>query len=158
MSSRMFQNVILQMKEATDRRIGVIDADGSVVSCTDSSVVGEKWAECIIRLSGADEAVVHFGGMTLRPLTGDGAHFEFAVFVDGEDAQASVLYGQGTVERLFSVTRYLRYGLLAIVGLAAIREKIAYSNIPPALRGVGITFIITGLMGIAFMSFMGIKL
>ena len=47
--------------------------------------------------------------------------------------------------------------LLAIVGLAAIREKIAYSNIPPALRGVGITFIITGLMGIAFMSFMGIK-
>ena len=48
--------------------------------------------------------------------------------------------------------------LLAIVGLAAIREKIAYSNIPPALRGVGITFIITGLMGIAFMSFLGIKL
>ena len=48
--------------------------------------------------------------------------------------------------------------LFAIVGLAAIREKIAYSNIPPALRGVGITFIITGLMGIAFMSFMGIKL
>ncbi len=48
--------------------------------------------------------------------------------------------------------------LLAIVGLAAIREKIAYSNIPQALRGVGITFIITGLMGIAFMSFMGIKL
>ena len=48
--------------------------------------------------------------------------------------------------------------LLAIVGLAAIREKIAYSNIPPALRGIGITFIITGLMGIAFMSFLGIKL
>lgn len=48
--------------------------------------------------------------------------------------------------------------LLAIVSIAAIREKIAYSNIPPALRGLGITFIITGLMGIAFMSFMGIKL
>ena len=48
--------------------------------------------------------------------------------------------------------------LLAIVGLAAIREKIAYSNIPAPLRGVGITFIITGLMGLAFMSFMGIKL
>ena len=47
---------------------------------------------------------------------------------------------------------------LAIVGLAAIREKIKYSNVPPALRGLGITFIITGLMGIAFMSFMGIKL
>ena len=48
--------------------------------------------------------------------------------------------------------------LLAIVGLAAIREKLAYSNVPRPLRGIGITFIITGLMGIAFMSFMGIKL
>ena len=48
--------------------------------------------------------------------------------------------------------------LLAIVGIAAIREKIAYSNVPAPLRGLGITFIITGLMAIGFMSFMGIKL
>ncbi len=48
--------------------------------------------------------------------------------------------------------------LLAIVSLAAIREKIRYSNVPAPLRGLGITFIITGLMGIAFMSFMGIEL
>jgi Na+-transporting NADH:ubiquinone oxidoreductase subunit E len=47
---------------------------------------------------------------------------------------------------------------LAIVAIAAIREKIKYSNVPKPLRGIGITFIITGLMGIAFMSFMGIKL
>jgi len=47
---------------------------------------------------------------------------------------------------------------LAIVGLAAIREKIRYSNVPAPLRGLGITYIITGLMGIAFMSFMGIEL
>ncbi len=47
---------------------------------------------------------------------------------------------------------------LAIISIAAIREKIRYSNVPPALRGLGITFIITGLMGIAFMSFLGIKL
>ncbi len=47
---------------------------------------------------------------------------------------------------------------LAIVGIAAIREKIRYSNVPAPLRGLGITFIITGLMGIAFMSFMGIEL
>lgn len=45
---------------------------------------------------------------------------------------------------------------IAIVSIAAIREKLRYSNIPPALRGLGITFILTGLMGIAFMSFMGI--
>jgi Na+-transporting NADH:ubiquinone oxidoreductase subunit E len=47
---------------------------------------------------------------------------------------------------------------LAIVGIAAIREKLKYSNVPAPLRGLGITFIITGLMGIAFMTFMGIKL
>ncbi len=47
---------------------------------------------------------------------------------------------------------------LAIVGIAAIREKIRYSNVPAPLRGLGITYIITGLMGIAFMSFMGIEL
>jgi Na+-transporting NADH:ubiquinone oxidoreductase subunit E len=48
--------------------------------------------------------------------------------------------------------------LLAIVAIAAIREKIRYSNVPAPLRGLGITFITTGLMGIAFMSFMGIQL
>lgn len=48
--------------------------------------------------------------------------------------------------------------MLAIVGLAAIREKLRYSNVPAPLKGLGITFIITGLMGIAFMSFSGIKL
>jgi Na+-transporting NADH:ubiquinone oxidoreductase subunit E len=47
---------------------------------------------------------------------------------------------------------------LAIVGIAAIREKLRYSNVPAPLRGIGITFIITGLMGIAFMMFMGIKI
>ncbi|MCC8019312.1 MAG: NADH:ubiquinone reductase (Na(+)-transporting) subunit E [Rikenellaceae bacterium] len=47
---------------------------------------------------------------------------------------------------------------LAIVMMAAIREKISYSDIPAPLRGVGITFIITGLMGIAFMTFLGIQL
>ena len=47
---------------------------------------------------------------------------------------------------------------LAIVAIAAIREKITYSNIPDPLKGLGITFIITGLMALGFMSFMGIKL
>ena len=47
---------------------------------------------------------------------------------------------------------------LAIVSLAAIREKMSYSNVPAALKGLGITFITVGLMGIAFMTFMGISL
>lgn len=48
--------------------------------------------------------------------------------------------------------------LLAIVGIAAIREKLKYSNVPDPLKGLGITFILTGLMAIAFMGFMGISL
>jgi Na+-transporting NADH:ubiquinone oxidoreductase subunit E len=47
---------------------------------------------------------------------------------------------------------------LAIVLLAAIRERLKYNNIPAPLRGMGIAFIITGLMGLAFMSFLGIKI
>lgn len=64
-----------------------------------------------------------------------------------------------------TITEATVYGLgsgigwfLAIVAIAAIRERIRYSNVPAPLRGLGITFILTGLMGIAFMSFMGIKL
>ncbi len=48
--------------------------------------------------------------------------------------------------------------LLAIVGLAAIREKLQYSNVPKPLKGLGITFIIVALMGVAFMSFSGIDI
>jgi Na+-transporting NADH:ubiquinone oxidoreductase subunit E len=48
--------------------------------------------------------------------------------------------------------------MLAIVALSAIREKMRYSNVPAPLKGLGITFILTGLMAIAFMSFLGIKL
>ena len=64
-----------------------------------------------------------------------------------------------------TVTESAVYGLgsgigwfLAIVAIASIREKIAYSNVPQPLKGLGITFVITGLMAIAFMSFSGIKL
>ena len=68
-------------------------------------------------------------------------------------------------KNFITVTESAVYGLgsgvgwfLAIVAIAAIREKIAYSNVPKPLKGLGITFIITGLMAIAFMSFSGIKL
>ncbi|MDR1222413.1 MAG: NADH:ubiquinone reductase (Na(+)-transporting) subunit E [Tannerella sp.] len=48
--------------------------------------------------------------------------------------------------------------LVAIVGMAAVREKLTYSNIPKPLRGLGIAFIITGLMGIGFMCFSGLNI
>lgn len=68
------------------------------------------------------------------------------------------------VTRSYTFTESVVFGLgsgigwlLAIVALAAVREKLKYSNVPAPLRGLGITMFITGLMGIAFMSFMGIK-
>lgn len=69
------------------------------------------------------------------------------------------------VERKYTFLESTVFGLgsgigwmLAIVALAAIREKIRYSNVPPALRGLGITMLLTGLMSVAFMSFSGITL
>jgi Na+-transporting NADH:ubiquinone oxidoreductase subunit E len=68
-------------------------------------------------------------------------------------------------ERDYTITEATVFGfssgigwLLAIVALAAIREKLKYSDVPNGLKGLGLTMILTGLMGIAFMSFMGIKL
>ncbi|MCB0618612.1 MAG: NADH:ubiquinone reductase (Na(+)-transporting) subunit E [Saprospiraceae bacterium] len=67
------------------------------------------------------------------------------------------------VSREYNFSESVAFGLgggfgwfLAIIAIAAIREKIRYSNVPPALRGLGMAFILTGLMGIAFMSLMGI--
>ncbi|MDX8339251.1 NADH:ubiquinone reductase (Na(+)-transporting) subunit E [Draconibacterium sp. IB214405] len=68
--------------------------------------------------------------------------------------KAFINVGEATVYGLGSGVGWL----LAIVGIAAIREKIEYSQIPGPLRGLGITFIVTGLMGLAFMGFGGIKL
>lgn len=69
------------------------------------------------------------------------------------------------IERQLSLDESVVYGFgsgfgffLAIVALSAIREKLRYSNVPAPLRGLGIAFIITGLMGLAFMSFAGITL
>jgi len=67
------------------------------------------------------------------------------------------------VSREYNFQESIAFGLgggfgwfLAIIAIAAIREKLRYSAVPPALRGLGMAFILTGLMGIAFMSLMGI--
>ncbi len=69
------------------------------------------------------------------------------------------------VQRDYTILEATSYGFgsgvgwfLAIVALAAIREKLKYSDVPKGLRGLGITMLITGLMGLAFKSFIGIAL
>jgi Na+-transporting NADH:ubiquinone oxidoreductase subunit E len=69
------------------------------------------------------------------------------------------------VERNYDLVESTVFGLgsgvgwaLAVIAIAAIREKMRYSHVPPALRGLGITFILTGLMALGFMAFAGIQL
>ena len=88
MSSRIFQSVIVQLKEATDRYIGVMDTDGNVVSCSDTSMVGEKWPEAVIRLNSAPDSTVVVDRKTFKPLVSWSAYFDYAVFVEGDDETA----------------------------------------------------------------------
>ena len=85
MSGRIFQNVVLQIKEATDRVIGVIDAEGTVISCSDLGLIGRKWPEYVGVLNRADGAMVAMDGRTFHALSGLGSRFDYAVFTVGED-------------------------------------------------------------------------
>ena len=91
MSSRVFQSVIVQMKEATDRVIGVIDADSNVISCSDTSLIGEKWPAAVIKLNSAPDSVVVVDKKTFKPLVSWSAYFDYAVFAEGDDETARSL-------------------------------------------------------------------
>ena len=93
MSSRIFQSVIVQMKEATDRMIGVIDADSNVISCSDTSLIGEKWPEAVIRLNSAPDSIVVVDKKTFKPLVSWSAYFDYAVFAEGEKAREAEAAG-----------------------------------------------------------------
>jgi len=67
MSSRVFQSIVLQMKECTDRVIGVIDDQGTVVSCNQLTWIGEKWEGAASALNVNESAVVIYGDKTLSP-------------------------------------------------------------------------------------------
>jgi len=95
-----------------------------------------------------------------------GLHQSLGIFLPLITVNCSILGGSlFAVERRYAFDETVVFGLgsgfgffLAIVALASIREKLRYSNIPAPLRGLGIAFIMTGLMGLAFMSFAGISL
>ena len=87
MSNSIFQSVIGQLREATDRILGVIDTDGNVVSCTDPVLLGERWAEAALKVGGAD-GLVAFEGKVFKPIVGNSNFYEYAVFCGGEDELA----------------------------------------------------------------------
>ncbi len=88
MSNSVFQGVILQLKEISERVFGVIDSDGGVISCTDISYIGERWSDAALKVSGSSENMITFGQKTFKPIYGSANYFEYAVFCSGDDEQA----------------------------------------------------------------------
>ena len=91
MSSRIFQSIVLQMKDCTDRAIGVIDANGSVIACNELSTIGERIPGALDAISGAMGAPVGYKGRSYKQLSNWGAQFDYAVFVTGEDTEARLI-------------------------------------------------------------------
>ena len=70
MSGRIFQNVVLQLKENTDRTVGVIDGEGVVIACSELSMIGQRWGEYVAAVNGAAGSMVCFDGKTFKALSG----------------------------------------------------------------------------------------
>ena len=88
MSNSVFQSVIVQLKEISDRTFGVMDTEGSVVSCTDVSLLGERWTDAALKVGNAAEGVVTFGQNSFKAIVGNSNYFEYAVFCSGDDELA----------------------------------------------------------------------
>ena len=88
MSNSVFQSVIVQLREISDRTFGVIDTEGCVVSCTDMSMLGERWADAALKVGNASESVVTFAQKSFKAIMGNSNFFEYAVFCTGDDEMA----------------------------------------------------------------------
>ena len=97
MSNSVFQNVILQLKDTTDRVFGVIDSEGSVVSCTDVSLMGERWTDAALKVACSGEECVTFGQKTFRGIFSGANLLEYAVFCNGDDELARSFCGMAYI-------------------------------------------------------------
>ena len=88
MSNSVFQSVIVQLKEISDRTFGVMDTEGCVVSCTDMSLLGERWTDAALKVGNASEPIVTFAQKTFKAIVGNSNYFEYAVFCTGDDETA----------------------------------------------------------------------
>jgi carbohydrate diacid regulator len=82
---------MLQLKDISDRSFGVIDSDGCVISSTDGLLLGERWPDAALRISGMADSIVTFGQRTFKPIISGTGFFEYAVFCAGDDEVARTL-------------------------------------------------------------------
>ena len=88
MSNSVFQSVMVQLKDLTDRAFGVVDTDGCVISCTDMSLLGKRWTDAALKVANSSESVVTFGQKTFKAIVNSSNYFEYAVFCTGDDEAA----------------------------------------------------------------------
>ena len=106
MPSRMFQGVVLQMKDSVSRMVGVVDAEGTVVACSELTCIGERWPAVAGAVHAAESGPAHFEGKTFRPLAGLGTQFDYAAFVQGDDEEADSLCALAVVAFNGAKTNY----------------------------------------------------
>ena len=90
MSNSVFQSVMQQLKDVTDRTFGVMDAEGCVISCTDINLQGERWPDAVLKVSSAPESMTTFAQKTFKVMLSSVGFFEYAVFCTGDDELAKV--------------------------------------------------------------------
>ena len=90
MSSRIFQSVIMQIKEATDRCIGIIDDQGFVLTCSELPMIGSRLDDFSSMNYDFSEPVQLSGVRTYKVLSNNNGRFDYAVFVEGCDDMARV--------------------------------------------------------------------
>ena len=88
MSNSVFQSVIVQLRDVSDRVFGVIDTEGCVISCTDVSMLGERWTDAALKVGNASESIVTFAQKSFKAIMGNSNYFEYAVFCSGDDETA----------------------------------------------------------------------
>ena len=88
MSNSVFQSVIVQLRDVSDRTFGVIDTEGNVVSCTDMVLLGERWADAALKVGNSSENVATFAQKSFKAIMGNSNYFEYAVFCTGDDELA----------------------------------------------------------------------
>jgi len=97
MSGRIYQNVVLQLKENTDRTLGVIDGEGIVIACSELSLIGQRWTEYVLVVNNAAGALLSYDGKTFKALNGWGNQFDYAAFAFGENDVSKAVCSVATV-------------------------------------------------------------